>query len=313
MKTLFIFPGQGAQYAGIGSDLFAHSDLVKETYAQANDVLGFDVQQLSFTDPDNKINLTRYTQPVLLTHQVACLRAFREQNSINADYYAGHSLGEYTALVAADWLSFEDALLSVKRRGELMSEYGTGEMTAFSMDMDTLQAYADQFYCGIAGCNLPDQTVVGGSSEDLEKLEAAMSEAFPRKRFTRLKTEGAFHTYYMVQAAILFREHLNSVTFTPNETKVASNFTGGFHDPDPQAIRSKLFYQLFHPVMWHKNLMTIHGEGLDQVFEFGGGIGTGETPAEKRPNLEGMIKKAFRHEEHKPEYKAIINVEGLTS
>ena len=312
-KIAFLFPGQGSQYSGIGSDLYEQYALVRETYTEASDVLGYDIARLSFEDPDNEISLTRYTQPVLLTHSVACNRLFAEQleNPLDPEMAAGHSLGEYSALVCAGALSFELALQLVKTRGELMGEFGEGEMEALMLDYDSAASLAEEHYCGIAACNLPDQNVVGGRSEDLDRLVATMAEKFPRKRSARLKTEGAFHTYYMVEAARRFRRVLESVDFNQPQLDVLSNFTGGVHENDVDSIRSRLFLQLFNPVLWHRNLVTLGDRGINLVIEFGGGLGKGETPAEKRPNLESIVKKTFRGNESPPNYLSVINKDSL--
>ena len=308
-QALFLFPGQGSQYRGIGSDLFAAFPVARQIYEQASDVLGLDMAKLSFDDPDEQINLTRYTQPVLLTHHIACLSVYRElaENPLQPTMAAGHSLGEYSALVAAGTLTFEDALKLVARRGELMGAHGEGEMLALTVDLETARPLADKHLCGIAGINLPDQTVVGGSSEDLAALTAEMAERFPKKRAIPLKTEGAFHTYYMVAAARLFREALNSTSFAEPQIRVPSNYTGSFHQSDADSIRSCLFFQLFHPVNWVGCLQSALDAGANHFVEFGGGIGSGEGPAEKRPNLEGIIKKFTRRLDPKPTYMAAIN------
>ena len=145
---------------------------------------------------------------------------------------------------------------------------------------------------------------------DLEKLEAHVAEAFPRGRAIRLKTEGAFHTYYMDKAADLFRESLAGAEMQSPEIRVLSNYTGGFHDDDVESIKDRPYFQLKHPVMWDANLTTAFGAGVGKVYEFGGGIGPGE-PAEKRPNLEGMIKKATRSLDPKPEYVPVINAASI--
>ncbi len=276
-------------------------------------MLGYDLAELAFNDPDDQLNLTRFTQPAILTHSIACLEVFREltDDRLKPGMAAGHSLGEYSALVAAGALGFADAVRLVQQRGELMGTHGEGEMTAFPIDLDTIRPLAERHFCAVAGCNLPDQTVVGGRSSDLEALEKAVSEAFPRKRPARLKTEGAFHTYYMVEAARRYREVLDSASFELSSVRVLSNFTGGFHDPDPVAIRSRLFFQLFHPVMWHANLQSALAEGVGTMVEFGGGIGKGETPEEKRPNLEGMVKKTLRGTDFEVTYHAAINASSL--
>jgi [acyl-carrier-protein] S-malonyltransferase len=311
--NLFIFPGQGAQYSGIGSDLHQQFQSVKDIYAEANDILGFDITQLSFSGDEAEITLTKNTQPILVTHHYACLTAFQElsDGKITADITAGHSLGEYTALVAAGKLSFADALKLVRKRGELMGKHGEGEMMALTVGVDIAQPIAENYYCAVAGCNLADQTVVGGSSDDLSKLEQAFTAEYPRKKAIRLKTEGAFHTYYMVTAAKEFRADLDNTTFTNSDTTVLSNTTGLAHEDDPTSIRSKLFTQLFSPVLWHKNLMTAYELGVTNVYEFGGGIGNGETPAEKRANLEGMVKKAYRSQERSIQHQAVINSDTL--
>ena len=308
-----LFPGQGSQYPGIGKDLYDAYDVVRQTYEEASDTLNYDIAALSFSDPDNQINLTRYTQPVLLTHSTACHRIFNQlsNDSISATAAAGHSLGEYSALVASQSISFSLGLQLVKQRGELMGEFGEGEMQALMIDFESAQSLAEEHYCGIAACNLPDQNVVGGKPEDLDALAATMAEKFPRKRSARLKTEGAFHTYYMVEAARRFRQVLESADIGLPAIDVLSNFTGGTHDKDTGSIRSRLFMQLFNPVLWHRNLLRANEIGAKVMIEFGGGLGNGETAAEKRPNLESIVKKTFRGSEQPPAYYAVINFETL--
>jgi [acyl-carrier-protein] S-malonyltransferase len=307
--VFYIFPGQGSQYAGMGSDLHEEFAVARDVYAQASEVLGYDIAELSFKDLEDKLNLTRYTQPALLTHSFACLQVFREltDDRLAPAIAAGHSLGEYSALVAAKVLTFESALKLVLKRGELMGDYGEGEMSAFPLDLDTIRPIAEKHRCAVAGCNLPEQTVVGGRAEDLELVEQEVLEQFARKRPVRLKTEGAFHTYYMDKAAELFRPVLEEASFAPAEARVLSNYTGGFHEDDPAKIREGLYYQLFNPVMWHTNLLTAFDAGVKMIFEFGGGIGTAETPDGKRPNLEGMIKRATKAAEYEARYRSAIN------
>ena len=184
-------------------------------------------------------------------------------------------------------------------------------MTAFPMDIDTIRPIAERFHCAIAGCNLPEQTVIGGRSEDLAQVEQLVLEQFRRKRPVRLKTEGAFHTYYMVKAAQLYRAVLEKAEFDLSDVQVLSNFTGACHAPDPQDIRAHLFFQLFHPVMWHSNLKTAFADGISMVIEFGGGIGTATEPEGKRPNLEGMIKKSLRGTDYQVQYLSAINSQTL--
>jgi [acyl-carrier-protein] S-malonyltransferase len=312
-RILFVFPGQGSQYVGMGSDLYQEHVIARQVYERASDVLGYDIAELSFKDPKDQLNFTKYTQPALLTHSFACLEVFRAltENRVTPVVAAGHSLGEYSALVASKVLSFESALKLVQQRGEMMGTHGEGEMTAFPMEIEAIRPFAERFHCAIAGNNLPMQTVVGGRSEDLEMVEQAVLEQFERKRPVRLKTEGAFHTYYMVKAAQLYRRVLETAEFAPTDVKVLSNFTGAYHNSDPSSIRAGLFFQLFHPVLWFSNLQQAFADDVDLVVEFGGGIGAGTEPESKRPNLQGMIIKGLRATGNKAQYLSVINQDSL--
>jgi len=314
-NILYVFPGQGSQYMGMGKDLFNEYAVAKKVYQQASDVLGYDVAELSFNDPQDQLNQTQFTQPALLTHSIACLEVFRDltDDRLKPVMTAGHSLGEYPALVAAKALSFQSALNLVQKRGQLMGSHGEGEMTAFPLDIDTIRPVAERYHCAIAGCNLPQQTVIGGRSEDLALVEQDIQQQYARKRPVRLKTEGAFHTYYMVKAALHYRSVLETAGFDPSEVQVLSNFTGGYHESDPEDIKARLFFQLFHPVLWYLNLQTAFADGIEMIIEFGGGIGTASEPDGKRPNLEGMIKKTLRASDHEALYLAVINAQTLSN
>ena len=312
-NILYVFPGQGSQYVGMGGDLYNEYATARKVYEQAGDILGYDIAELSFNGPEEQLNQTRFTQPALLTHSIACLEVFRDltDDRLAPVMAAGHSLGEYSALVAARVLSFQSALKLVQKRGELMGTYGTGEMTAFPLDIDSVRPVAERHYCAIAGCNLPQQTVIGGRGEDLALVENEILEQFARKRPVRLKTEGAFHTYYMVEAAQHYRRVLETVEFDLSEMRVLSNFNGGYHKANSADTRASLFFQLFHPVLWHSNLQTAFGDGIKTIIEFGGGIGTASEPDGKRPNLEGMIKKSLRGTDNEVQYLAVINSRSL--
>lgn len=314
-KILYIFPGQGSQYRGMGSDLFEQFPAAREIYRRASAVVGYDMQDLSFRDPRDELDLTRFTQPALLTHEVACLESFRSLIGEHAQPFmtAGHSLGEYTALVNAGALSFESALRLVAERGRLMSEYGRGGMLAMTVDLPAAAALADKHFCGIGGCNLPEQTVVAGEARDLDALEAELAIVLPNKRGVRLNTEGAFHTYLMVTAAQEFRSVLEATEFSPFAVDVLSNYTGKRHEDAAQAIRSRLFFQLFNPVRWVSCMNTAIDEGIDTVIEFGGGIGKGEGPEGKRPNLETIVKKSLKWREHSARYLPAINAATIRS
>jgi [acyl-carrier-protein] S-malonyltransferase len=311
-KILFQFPGQGSQYRGMGSDLVAEFPAAREVYERSSSVLGYDLASLSFEDPDGKLDLTRYTQPALMAHQIACLESLRSlAGDIEPFVCAGHSLGEYTALVAAGALGLEVGIALVAERGRLMSELGRGSMLATTLDLESAQVLADKHFCGIGSCNLPDQTVIAGTDEDLASLAEDLKANHPRKRAIELKTEGAFHTYLMVGAAEQFRPILEAADIRKPTCQVLSNYTGALHLEEPGAIRSRLFFQLFNPVRWIDCMEWVAGAGVTTIVEFGGGIGKGETPAEKRPNLEGVAKKSLKCFEHEAQYCAAINAASI--
>jgi [acyl-carrier-protein] S-malonyltransferase len=308
-KILYVFPGQGSQYRGMGSDLPEAFPVVSDLYSRASAVVGYDMMELAFQDPRQELNQTRFTQPALLTHEIACLEALKGLvgDHVRPAVAAGHSLGEYTALVSAGALTFEAALRLVQRRGELMGELGRGGMLATALDLPAAAALADKHFCGIGGCNLPDQTVVAGEASDLDALAAEMATLYPHKRGVRLNTEGAFHTYLMVNAAQEFRRVLEQTEFGSLDVDTLSNYTGKLHESASKAIRSRLFFQLFNPVKWVSCINAAIDLGIDAVIEFGGGIGKGEGPDAKRPNLESIVKKSLKWREHQAEYLPAIN------
>jgi len=312
-KILYVFPGQGSQYRGMGSDLAAEFPAAAALYERASSLLGYDVAELSFKDPRDELKLTRFTQPALLTHQVACLEVFRglAGDAARPALAAGHSVGEYAALVAAGALTFEHALKLVARRGALMSEFGRGGMLATTLDLESAAALADKHYCGIGASNLPDQTVIAGESADLDALGAELETAFPNKRGVRLNTEGAFHTYLMVAAALEFRKVLDQTEFASLTVGALSNYTGKLHENSAAAIRSRLFFQLFNPVRWVSCMNAALDAGVDTIVELGGGIGKGDGPDGKRPNLESIFKKTLKSREHQAQYWPAINAASV--
>jgi [acyl-carrier-protein] S-malonyltransferase len=294
----------------MGSDLVEEFPVAAEVFDEASDVLDMDMRRLCFEDPNDELGLTRFTQPALLTHEFACMRAFRDLTggAIVPQLVGGHSLGEYSALVTAGVVGFADALKLVARRGELMSEFGAGGMVATTLDVETAYTLADRHFCGIGGCNLPDQTVIAGDDDDLDALMEDLKRNFPGKRGIRLATEGAFHTYLMVEAARHFRRTLEAVEFAAPQCDVLSNYTGKTHEAGNQAVRSRLFFQLFSPVRWFACMVHALDSGCEVFVEFGGGIGKSPEPENRRPNLEGMVKKTLKFTEREAQYVPSINV-----
>ena len=312
-NIMYIFPGQGSQYQGIGYDIYNNYSVAKNTYDQASSILGYDMAELSFNDPEHKISLTEFTQPVLLTHQIACYRVFNEltSQSIQPILAAGHSLGEYTALIISEMLSFEEGLNLVRKRGQLMSQYGDGSMLAMPLEQDEAMGIAEQYNCQVATINLAKQTVIGGTDQDIDLCQNACTELFPKKRTVKLDTEGAFHTDLMKKAADEFMNDLNQAQFTLSKFKVLSNFTTDIHKKDGSLTKELLFQQLYRPVNWLGCMKSSIAFDIDTIVEFGGGIGIGKSPAEKRPNLESITKKNFRGFGQEIKYCSAINTESI--
>ncbi|MBI33451.1 MAG: malonyl CoA-acyl carrier protein transacylase [Gammaproteobacteria bacterium] len=312
---MLIFPGQGSQYKGMGTDLIEKSKPLLEIYNRASSVLGYDIAELSFEDKNDEINLTKYTQPVLMTHQIACYEYFSRlhESAIKPTLLAGHSLGEYTALVISGSITFEEGLSLVCKRGELMGTHGSGSMLAMPFERDAAEDIIHQSNCEIATVNQLKQTVIGGADIDIDRLREKLANDFPKKRTVKLKTEGAFHTSLMKRAAKEFKGYLNKVSFKEMSTPVLSNFSSEIHKLDGSETAELLYNQLFKPVNWLGCMRTASKMEVDSIIEFGGGIGDGMTPNEKRPNLEGITKKNFRESKNKVTYFPAINASTIES
>ena len=312
-KILFAFPGQGAQYHGMGSDLIADIPMVKALYQMSSDCLDFDLFKICNDDSTNDVHQTRYTQPILLIHSFACYFAFMlfSENKFTPSFTCGHSLGEYCALATAGAFEINDAIEIVAERGRLMSEASGGDLLALPLSKSQLQPLVEANSCEFAAFNLPDQTVVGGLPHDINSLVDEIEVQYPGKAGVRLQTEGAFHTSHMLDIAQRFKEVLSDYEIKAPNVPVASNALGKFHPFNENEIRFGLTLQLHQPVRWYENLMTIADAGIDTVIEFGGGLGDGKSPAEKRPNLRAMITRSYRHLKPRPTYYSVINMQTL--
>lgn len=305
MALALLFPGQGAQWVGMGRDLCAEFPTARALYDEANDVLGFDLAKLCFEGPADTLTLTRYAQPALFVHSLACHAALQAVAPVVPAAVAGHSVGEYPALVVAGALSFADGLRLVQARGDCMDRLGEGRMAALSLGEDEARPLAQRFFCDIAVLNLPKQTVVGGREPDLAAFQAAL-EAEGKSPGVRLETSGAFHTHLMVAAALAFRAHLDQAAFQPLALPAISNISGRFHDP--AGIRAALFYQVFNPVRWSEGAEHLVATGHTRFIELGGGDG-GAPP--KRGRLEAIMKRVLKAAKVEGDHQAVVSVETL--
>lgn len=281
-----VFPGQGSQYVGMGKELADRFAIVRETFLEADDALGESLSRLCFQGPEEELTLTRNTQPALLTVSVAIYRLLREEG-LRVSMGAGHSLGEYSALVAAGAISFTDAVKTVRLRGRLMEEAvppGVGTMAAIlGLDAETVAALCQEAP-GIvepATFNAPGQVVVAGETAAVEAvIEAAAAKGARRSQL--LKVSGPFHSSMLSEAGERLAEWLESVEVKTPQFSVYSNVTAR-PVRDADEIKRCLAQQVSAPVRWEESVRQMVADGASRFIE----IGPGRV-------LSGLIKRIDR-------------------
>ncbi len=272
MGLALVFPGQGSQYAEMGRDFYENYPTAKEIFERANEALNFDLTKVIFED-SNELNRTVNTQPAILTVSYAIYSVLKEQYpDLEAKFVAGHSLGEYSALLAADVLEFEDAVRLVRKRAEYMQNAvpeGKGGMAAvIGIPPEEVKKLCEEVD-GIVepvNFNSPIQTVVAGEADAVKKLvrlaKSKKIKAIP------LKVSVPSHSSLMKEAAERFKEELQQVSFKNARTPVVQNYDAKPHT-EAEEIKENLYLQLFNPVRWVESVKFMTSEGVDTFIEIG--------------------------------------------
>lgn len=273
----FVFPGQGSQTVGMLAELAAEQPIIEATYAQASEALGYDLWQLVQQGPAEELNKTWQTQPALLAASVALFRLWQQQGGAQPALLAGHSLGEYSALVCADVISFADAIRLVELRGKLMQEAvpeGTGAMQAIiGLDDAAIRQACEESAQGQVvspvNFNSPGQVVIAGNKEAVERAGAACKAA-GAKRALPLPVSVPSHCALMKPAAEKLAVALREITFSEPKISVVNNVDVKC-ETDAEAIREALVRQLYSPVRWTESVQYIAAQGVTQLVEVGPG------------------------------------------
>jgi [acyl-carrier-protein] S-malonyltransferase len=273
----FIFPGQGSQYAGMGKDLAEKFPAARQVFEEADAALGFALSEVCFHGSAEQLQLTENTQPAILTVSVAALRALESEGFASPDFVAGHSLGEYSALVAAGSLSLTDAVRTVRARGRYMQEavpVGTGAMAAIlGADLSVVVAACEEAsqgqVCSAANINSITQVVIAGNSDAIDRAMILVKER-GAKRAIKLKVSAPFHCGLMGPAQERLAADLQSISFADLNVPVVTNVDAGLVTTGTEA-REALIRQVTQPVRWLESVEFLTGHGVQSFVEIGPG------------------------------------------
>ena len=281
----YVFPGQGAQFTGMGKDLFDNSEQAKSLFKRANDNLGFDITRIMFNGEKEELTQTKVTQPAIFLHSVILAKVLESQ--FKADMVAGHSLGEFSALVAANYMTFEDGLKLVYNRALAMQkacEQNPSTMAAILGLEDKIVEEVCQSINGVvvpANYNCPGQLVISGSNEAIAEACQKLTDAGAR-RALQLPVGGAFHSPLMEPAQIELAAAIESTPFKEGDCPIYQNVTAKA-ETNPEEIKSNLIKQLTASVKWTQTMQQMQEDGLSSVTE----VGPGKV-------LQGLFKKMDR-------------------
>ena len=272
-KTAFLFPGQGAQFTGMGKDFYNNYDVSKKVYDTADFVLGRKISSICFDGSEEDLKQTINTQPAIVTTSIAALEALREAG-ITASYTAGHSLGEYCAMYAAGVMSLEDTLKAIQKRAELMDSVHGGSMAAvLNASDEQLQAGIEEGrkygYVDIANYNSPVQVVITGDEEAVSKAGEYMLANGVRK-VVPLSVSGAFHSIYMRETGENFSEFVKDLSLKDASIPVITNIDA-MPTINSEDFREKMPRQIYSSVQWTQTIQRMISEGVDTFIEIGPG------------------------------------------
>ncbi|MGL4326111.1 MAG: ACP S-malonyltransferase [Tannerellaceae bacterium] len=279
----FVFPGQGAQFVGMGKDLYENSAIAKELFEKANEILGFRITDLMFAGTDEDLRQTKVTQPAIFLHSVILAKTLGE--NFNPDMVAGHSLGEFSALVAAGALSFEDGLKLVAKRAMAMQKACEATPSTMAAVLGLADDKVEEICASIqdatvvpANYNCPGQIVISGTEEGIDKA-CELLLAAGAKRALKLKVGGAFHSPVMEPARAELAEAINATAFTAPICPIYQNVNAK-PETQPEVIKENLVAQLTAPVRWTQSVLNMIADGADNFTE----VGPGNV-------LQGLVKK----------------------
>lgn len=301
MKRAFLFPGQGAQFVGMGKDIYENFEEAKRIYDKASEISGIDIKKLCFEGPEEELNKTENTQIAILTTSLAILEVLKN-NKIEAQIATGLSLGEYTALIYSGYLSFEEGIKLIKQRGYFMGnmipneEYSMAAIIGFETSKieEICKKIKDEGQFVVpANYNYSGQTVISGNTEAVDKAIEHLKEA-GAKRVIKLNTSGPFHTEKLQDAKLAFEKELDNVTFNIGDIQVIKNIDGSIYKQEDN-IKEILAKHIVSPVRFDKALKLMNDENIDEYVE----IGPGKT-------LTGFVKKENKEAK-------IFNINSLES
>ncbi len=295
-KIAFVYPGQGSQYVGMGKELYENNESAKKYFDEIFDKIDLDLKEVMFNGPEETLKLTKYTQPAIVAMSLVLTRLL-EEKGIKADFVAGHSLGEYSALGAAGMLSFEDTVVLAEKRGNIMNEVAdkvNGTMAAIiGLESDAINNILGEVDGVVEAVNYnePKQTVIAGEVEAINAACEKLKEA-GAKRALVLPVSGPFHSSLMKPAGDELKVYLDTLAIKEAKVKLVANTSVEFI-VNPEDLKEELYKQTFGPVRWVETVEKLKAEGVTKLYE----IGPGKV-------LKGLVRKINKELE-------LINIEKL--